>query len=150
MKKLFIILSLFLFAAPSLYSQHSNTGIGIMIGEPTGISAKHWLTDNTAFAGGLGWHFIGKNSGFNLHLDYLYHIDNRLNTNFTFPLYYGFGARIRQAGDRFGLGFRGVGGILFFVEPEPIDIFFEIAPVFRLLPNTDLDFDIALGARYYF
>jgi hypothetical protein len=32
----------------------------------------------------------------------------------------------------------------------PIDVFFEVAPSFRLLPTTGLDLDVAVGGRYYF
>jgi hypothetical protein len=150
MKKLvFITLTFFLFSI-NTYSQKSDAGLGIVVGEPTGLSAKVWVGDNEAFAGGLGWHFVGPNDGFNLHVDYLYHIDNSLQTNITFPLYYGFGVRIREDAKDFGLGFRGVGGVLFYLDPEPIDIFFELAPIFKLLPKTDLEIDAALGARYYF
>jgi len=153
MKKSSLIILVFLFLFTNLYSEEPNqlkTGVGFMFGEPTGLSGKFWIGETNAFAGGLGWHFVGPNDGFSLHLDYLYHIDNTLQTNIRFPLYYGFGARIREEGNDFGLGFRGVGGILFYPDELPIDIFFEVVPVFVLLPSTDLELDLALGARYYF
>ena len=150
MKRTVLITLIFVLLSINIYSQQSGTGVGIMVGEPTGLSAKSWVSSNEAFAAGLGWHFVGPNDGVNFHLDYLYHIDNSLHTNFSFPLYYGFGVRLREDGKDFGLGFRGVGGILFYLDPEPIDIFFEIAPIFKLLPETNLELDAALGARYYF
>lgn len=150
MKKLVLIAFVFISISNNIYSQQSGTGVGVMVGEPTGLSAKFWVGNNEAFAGGLGWHFIGPHDGFNFHLDYLYHIDNAIHSNVQFPLYYGFGVRLREVGSEFGLGFRGVGGILLNLNPEPIDIFFELAPVFKLLPETNLELDAALGARYYF
>lgn len=150
MKRYNIAAFLFLFITVNIYSQHSGSGLGIMIGEPTGLSGKHWLNGNNALAGGLAWHFAGPNDGVSLHLDYLYHIDNSFQPSIQFPLYYGFGARIRDVGGDFGMGFRGVGGILFYPSKLPIDIFFELVPVFTLLPETDLELDLAVGARYYF
>lgn len=153
MKKFILFSFIFSFLSINIYAagpHEPNAGVGFMFGEPTGLSAKLWVSNNNAFAGGLGWHFVGPNDGFSLHLDYLYHIDNDFHTNLRFPLYYGFGARIREEGNDFGLGFRGVGGILFYPDQVPVDIFLEIAPVFVLLPGTDLELDVAFGARYYF
>ncbi len=150
MKRSVLIAFLFFITSAAIYSQQSNTGVGIILGEPTGLNTKLWLDDHNALVGGIGWHFAGADDGFSMHLDYLYHIDNKFSTTLTFPLYYGFGARIRNEGGDFGLGFRGVGGILFYLDPEPIDFFIEFAPVFRLFPNTDLEFDAAIGGRYYF
>lgn len=144
---LFILMILF---SISLYSQQSNLGVGVMVGQPTGLSGKYWVSESNAFAAGIGGHFIGPNDGLSIHLDYLYHIDNTFQTNFRFPLYYGFGARIRTESNKFGLGFRGVGGILFYPDSVPLDIFIELVPVFKLLPKTILEIDLALGARYYF
>lgn len=121
-----------------------------MLGEPTGINAKYWVSEQNAFVGGIGGHFIGPHDGFSVHLDYLYHIDNKFESNIRFPLYYGFGARIRSEDSKFGLGFRGVGGILFYPDQLPIDVFIEFVPVFKLLPETKLEIDLAAGVRYYF
>ena len=149
MRKILLLL-IVLTITTKIYSQDSDAGLGIMIGEPTGISGKYWLNESNALAGGLGWHFVGPNDGFNLHVDYLYHIDNSFDSAVRFPLYYGFGARIRSESDKFGLGFRGVGGILFYPDRLPVDIFAEFVPVFKLLPKTKLEIDLALGIRYYF
>lgn len=146
-RNLFVLLILF---SLSIYSQQSNFGIGLMVGEPTGLSGKYWVSESNAFAAGIGGHFVGPNDGLSIHLDYLYHIDNTFQTNFRFPLYYGFGARIRTESDKFGLGFRGVGGILFYPDSVPIDIFIEMVPVFKLLPKTNLEIDLSLGVRYFF
>lgn len=149
MKKLFFYF-LFLIFAVNTFSQENNFGVGLMLGEPSGINAKYWVSEENAFVGGIGWHFFGADDGFSIHADYLYHIDNSFHSNIRFPLYYGFGVRLRNEKDKFGLGFRGVGGILFYPDRVPMDIFLEFVPVFRLLPETKLEIDIAVGARYYF
>lgn len=150
MKKLKLTIFTSLLLLLNIYSQESNIGVGLMFGEPTGLNGKYWVSEQNAFSGGIGWHFFGPKDGFSVHVDYLYHIDNSFNSNIRFPLYYGFGVRLRNESDKFGLGFRGVGGILFYPDQLPIDIFLEFVPVFKLLPETKLEFDLALGARYYF
>lgn len=144
------LLIIFTVISLNIFSQTSNIGLGVMLGEPSGLNAKYWINESNAFVGGLGWHFVGPDDGFTLHVDYLYHMDNSFNTNISFPLYYGFGVRVRNEKDKFGLGFRGVGGILFYPDNLPMDIFLEFAPVFRLLPETKLEIDLAVGARYFF
>ena len=131
-------------------AQNNGYGAGIMLGEPTGLSGKYWVNDVNALNAGIGWSFLGPNDGFSLHIDYLYHIDNAIQSEFRFPIYYGFGGRIRDENSEFGLGFRGVAGILWYGTNYPFDVFFELAPVFKLLPKTALELDIAIGARYYF
>ncbi|MCZ7602052.1 MAG: hypothetical protein M5R37_04255 [Melioribacteraceae bacterium] len=148
--KLKIILLFFVLMFLNSFSQPSNFGLGLMFGEPSGINVKYWVSESNAIVGGLGWHFLGRDDGLSIHADYLYHIDNTFNTNISFPLYYGFGVRLRNEKDKFGLGFRGVGGILFYPDNLPMDIFLEFVPVFRLLPETKLEIDLAVGARYYF
>ena len=49
-----------------------NTGIGVMLGEPTGISLKIWNNERTAIDAGLAWSFSGRNA-VHLHADYLLH-----------------------------------------------------------------------------
>ena len=139
-----------LFLTISLCAQTRGQGVGVMLGEPTGFNGKLWLDEKNAIDLGIGWSFVGSDNGFSLHTDYLYHIDNSLHPNFRFPIYYGFGARIRSEDGDFGLGFRGVGGLLYYFDNYPADVFLELAPVFKLLPETALEVDISIGARYYF
>jgi len=47
-------------------------------------------------------------------------------------------------------GIRGGLGLIVYLRVAPVHIFFEAAPVFRLLPYTNIDFDIAVRARYFF
>lgn len=132
-------------------AQDQGFGIGIILGEPTGFSAKLWIDDDKAFDFGLAYSFVRSHSTISLHADYIQHLFNVIHANIELPVYYGFGARIRASSDTKGmLGARGVAGILFLERNIPLDVFLEIAPVFNLFPETALYFDIAIGARYYF
>jgi hypothetical protein len=147
----FIAFLLLLLTSINLKAQDSGTGIGIIIGNPTGISGKHYLNDNNAIDLGLGYSLVSGKEKFTMHIDYLYQLNNFFETKEEIALYYGFGARFnaqRYASSSFGA--RGVIGSAFFLEEQPIDIFAEAAPVFNLLPETSIDFDLGIGIRYYF
>src|SRR6056297_1658834 len=50
-----------------------NLGLGLMLGEPTGVSVKSWLGTKSAFDIGAAWSLSGRNEALHLHADYLYH-----------------------------------------------------------------------------
>lgn len=151
MKKLFVLLLIFLsFACNTIFSQEKDLGIGVILGDPSGLSAKYWTSDENAIDLGIGYSFMGPGSGVSIHLDYLYHLDDLINSEPRFPIYYGFGLRFRfPSHEPNGFGARGVIGILYYPENLPIDLFAELAPSFRLLPNTAIDLSFGVGARYY-
>ncbi len=151
MKKYIFIIIVLMSSSSFLLGQKSGLGLGPMLGEPSGLAGKYWLSENNALDFGVGIGFLGGNSGLSFHTDYLYHINDLLKWKYKTTFYYGFGLRVRlPSGSSAAIGVRGVSGILLLVKDLPIDVFFELAPSFRLLPTTGLDFDIAIGGRYYF
>jgi len=150
MKKLFpIIVFIILFFSINGYCQDKGFGIGVMIGEPTGLSAKYWLNNINALDFGLAYSFVRKHSAVSLHADYLYHAFDVIKSNYRIPIYYGFGARLHLIDDDNSLGARGVIGVAWLSDKAPFDVFLEIAPVFNLFPSTSLNLDAALGGRFY-
>ena len=142
---------LYLAAHQTSYSQEKGFGLGIIVGEPTGLSGKYWLDSVNAVDFAIGYSLVKDQRGFSLHADYLYNLGEIIPNFEKFPLYYGFGVRLRTKEHSEGsFGARGVLGILWFNEKNRFDIFFEIAPVFNLLPSTSLSLDAGIGARYYF
>jgi len=137
-------------------------GIGLVLGEPTGIAAKLYLDDDTAVQGAIGSAFIG--GGLQVHADFVWHpwiLEDR--DSFTLPLYVGPGARFiyydkgRDGDDYVAIGPRGVVGILFDFKEIPLDVFFEIAGIveWRFAPveedaGVGVAINAGLGARYYF
>ena len=124
-------------------------GIGLIIGEPTGISLKYWLDRKYAIDGGLAWSLGGY---FHVHADFLGH-NRRLLRDInikegSFVLHYGIGARVK-ASSRTIVGIRIPLGINFIFRRLPFDIFFEIAPVVNLIPATTLDINGGIGFRFY-
>lgn len=131
----------------SAASPDKGRGIGILIGEPTGLSAKMWTSSSTAFDGGLAWSF-GKNGRLHFHADYLWHNFNMIHHK-QFSLYFGTGAEI-NLGSLPAIGLRGVAGIVYFFKDIPLDAFFEIVPVFTLLPGTGMSGGAGIGLRWFF
>ena len=127
-------------------SRYSNTELGVILGEPTGISLKAWQSDNTAFDAGIAWSF-GDNGSLHLHGDYLIH--NWLDVESgSLALYYGLGARVQLADDpRFGA--RIPIGLQYNIPDTRLATFFEVAPLLDLVPETSFDVNGGLGIRIY-
>jgi hypothetical protein len=151
MKKLsFLFFFLFIISRLTL-AQDNGFGIGVILGEPTGLSGKYWSSADKAIDFGIAYSFVSKNSTLSLHADYLYHAFDAIKSSERFPIYYGFGARLRLIkGTENMLGARGVIGIAWLSNKIPIDAFIELVPVFNLFPSTSLNLDLAVGARYFF
>lgn len=162
MKKLFgkILLIILIISISGVEAQNGKFGLGVIIGDPTGISAKLWTSPKNASILGVGWSIdeyrfrgrdYGNSSRLHIHLDYLWHSFNAINTNGQFPLFYGIGGRINTGPQYSGtLGVRGVVGIKWFPKETPLDIFLEIAPTLYLISSTGIGIDAGIGARYYF
>jgi|AntRauTorcE11898_2_1112593.scaffolds.fasta_scaffold20424_1 hypothetical protein len=127
-------------------SRYSNTELGIILGEPTGISLKAWQSDDTAFDAGFAWSF-GDNGSLHLHADYLWHKWLDVETG-SLALYYGLGARLQVADDpRFGA--RVPVGLQYNIPDTRLATFFEVAPLLDLVPETSFDVNGGLGIRIF-
>ena len=141
-----------------------NLGLGLILGEPTGLSAKLLLSERNALDFGLGFGSgYYDDRGWRFHMDYLWHpaIVAR-SASFTLPFYVGVGGLIGSDRHRDTVGqhhtFIGpripLGLDLYFRE-APFDVFFEVA--FAMVLNNydsgdhaDAWLEGAVGARYYF
>jgi len=159
----YVVITLcFFFVVQVSHAQERKFGLGVIIGEPTGISAKLWTSSITAFDFGLGWSMggdrIGNYGGIynggsrtHFHMDYLWHAFEAIHSTERFPLYYGIGGRINTgAGYNSSLAVRGVFGIAWMPRETPVDVFLEIAPSLQLTSSTGFAIDASIGARYFF
>ena len=146
--KLFSIILLLLFVSMAK-AQRSGMGLGLIVGEPTGISFKYWTGSTTAFDAALAWSFVDEGA-FHIHGDYIFHNMRLISIpEGLLPFYYGIGARIKTA-DETKLGVRVPLGLAYLFQDAPVDIFLEIVPILDLIPKTDFGLNAALGARYFF
>jgi len=135
-------------------------GVGVIVGEPTGLSLKYWLDKEHAIDGAAAWSFWDGN-GFQLHADYLWHNFDLLGEpsglDGKLPIYYGVGARLKFRDDKRKhddnsdtvFGIRIPVGISCLCDNKPFDLFVEIAPIPDLTPDVELSFSIAVGMRFY-
>lgn len=144
----FILVILLVFI--SLPSLADRKGLGVSIGNPTGLNGKYWLDNKTAVDGGMAYS-LGKNSNFSLHSDYLLHNEGAFFFNDDHPLdlYYGLGGRFEFADD-IEVGVRIPVGLAHTIENGSADIFGEIAPIVDFVSKTGLEIHLLFGGRYYF
>jgi len=125
-------------------------GVGFMIGQPVGVTAKKWVSSGQAIDAGAGWS-IGRNPHFVLHSDYLWHKENALYFQDDTPLdlYFGVGGRL-NFDDEIELGVRVPLGVAYFFSDRGAEAFLELAPVMNLVPDTSMDLNALVGLRIYF
>ena len=135
-------------------AQDRDFGLGIILGEPTGVSAKLWLGETIAIGGAVAWSFR-EDDGVQVHADVLYHQFDLFDVGEAkLPLYLGVGAMLKFEVDdndndnRFGIRFPV--GIDYIFARVPLDIFFELVPILEFSPGTRFTFNAAIGVRYFF
>jgi hypothetical protein len=131
-------------------------GVGIVMGVPTGISLSYRTNPKSYFDAAVAWSVT--HDSVHIHVDSLFEITQIVDPNapqYQFPLYTGLGIRLQIApagGQQVYslLGIRAPIGITFLPQVAPFEVFAEIAPVLSIYPDTRINFDGAIGARYYF
>ncbi|MBP6628110.1 MAG: hypothetical protein KBG28_11650 [Kofleriaceae bacterium] len=145
----------------SRFQANKTFGLGIMLGAPSGLSGKYFLSASNALDFGVGaMRYYRGRDGLHLHLDYLWHPLSLASARpFELPLYFGLGGRVFDFDDDndfngTALGLRAPIGIAFDFNNVPLDIFFELAMVIDFFidytDDVDVDLNGAIGLRYYF
>ncbi len=146
------LLAILLMVSVSLSTALAQTdvfGVGVLLGEPTGISAKVRLGPTSAIDAAAAWSFVDEGS-FYFHADYLMHFNDVFTVDpGELPLYVGVGGMVSLREDPL-LGIRIPVGLAYEFDTAPLDVFFEIAPGMGLFPETSLEFGGGIGIRYYF
>ena len=145
--------------ALSPLTAHSQPGLGIILGSPTGISFKYELNEKNFIDGALAW-----TSRVNLyaHTTYLWNHGRLFDVDgHPFEAYYGLGGRLRfwdkdhgrfnrQDDDEVTFGARLPVGLRTFVARNKIEIFGEISLQMDVVPSTSAGVGVGVGARYSF
>ena len=149
MKKIILIAATFILLTNFTLPQSRGFGLGIVIGEPTGLSAKLWTSSSNALDFAAAWSFKG-DGHLLLQADYVWHSFDLIRVSSgRLPLYYGIGGRVIFADDPL-VGVRIPVGLNYQFATAPIDIFVEIVPILDLIPSTDFDLGGGLGVRFWF
>ena len=148
---IFFVFTVIILLADLSYTQDKGFGLGVILGEPTGVSAKNWITNTTAIDAAVAWSFVDQGA-LHIHADYLFHDFKliRLDVKGKWPVYYGIGARLKFGDNDTQLAVRIPVGIDYLFGDAPVDIFLEVVPMLELIPITKFQFNAAIGARYYF
>lgn len=127
-------------------------GLGVMAGDPNGLSAKYWTGERTAFDAAAAWSYWGYGgAALHLHGDFLLHQFEWLKVpSGELPVYIGVGARLKLVPDHLRLGVRVPFGAEYIFAEIPVGLFLEVAPGIDVIPETKFFSNGAVGARWYF
>ncbi|HEX7673778.1 MAG TPA: hypothetical protein VF412_06390 [Bdellovibrio sp.] len=134
---------------------HADNALGVVIGDPTGISGRFGLDNAHSLEGAFAYSF-GHYEGTEIHGTYLWdHARSFKTTEGPINMYYGLGARMIfiNHGDHDGdiaLGARAPLGVLYNFNNPNIEVFAELALALDIVPSTDVDLDIGIGLRVRF
>lgn len=143
---LFMVFAVSTIQTAEAQNRPTNTELGIILGEPTGVSFKFWQSGSTAIDGAVAWSF-GRNESVHVHADYLFH--NNLDVDQGELLfYYGPGVKAVFADDP-RVGVRFPLGLQYIIDSTRLSLFFEVAPTFDLVPSTSFGVDGGLGLRFF-
>lgn len=149
------------------FDANKQFGLGLELGEPTGITGKLFVTPDQALDFGLGdiYHHYYGGDGLHLYADYLWHPAVLTSAEaFELPFYVGVGGRVWffdyacpggtcQGAEAFGI--RVPIGVSFDFNNVPLDIFIQAVPTLDFFRDYGphgvyLDIDFSVGIRYWF
>lgn len=127
------------------------TGVGVMVGSPNGITARHWINENNSIDAAAGWSL--SKSRFQVNGNYLFsHPDLIQLGDETFDLFYGLGLSLRtKSGKQNGevvFGPRIPLGASYELTDPDMELFSQIAFNIGLIPSSDLYLDVNIGVRF--
>lgn len=147
----FLIATCLLVPAGAAEARDRGTGLGIVLGEPSGLSGKFWIGPGTALDAALAWSTRDDHDSVNLQLDHVWHDFGLFNVDRgALPVYYGIGGRLALEDDHDRLGVRVPLGLAYIFPSQRADLFIEVAPTLDLSPETNVDVAAGLGVRYFF
>jgi hypothetical protein len=153
------------------FTANKTFGLGLELGEPSGLTGKYFLSDAAALDFGLGWIYRHYYYGDGVHLygDFLWHPTSLVSSDaFELPFYVGVGLRFwdfEYCDDRVcgyggsALGIRVPFGIAFDFNNAPLDIFIQLVPVLDFVSGDYYDrrrnrahfgVDLSVGIRFWF
>lgn len=151
MRFLFVILALFPFS-PAL-AQDRDTGIGLTLGNPVGLTGRTWLSGENSLGYGAGWAITDTNK-FQVYADYLWARPHAFEVSGErLDFFFGGGLGLRSnSGKSDGelvFGPRIPVGVSYEFSDPDLEIYLLAAFNAGLIPSADIYLDLHLGARFY-
>ena len=169
-----LLFALTLAPAAASAQAHAQNGfsMGLVLGDPTGLTLRGGLDERNAIQAHFGFSFFPGDAVVAM-VDWTHDAWNFLRDNPTASLlfYFGVGGKAEwftgnyywygydhkhsfTDQSHFGLGARGLVGLRATFLKAPFDLFFELAPIGVIFvvpdPGACYDIDVAIGARYRF
>jgi hypothetical protein len=153
MMKLFTLISILILSGS--FANAEDFAVGIVLGDPTGLSAKVKMDGAHSVDGALAYS-SGKHSGTHFHGDYLWDRARSWQTDKgPLNMYYGLGGRLNSYNDddrraQVSLGPRASIGLNFDIHNPNLELFGELAMILEVTPSIAADIDAGVGARIRF
>jgi hypothetical protein len=163
-----LLISLFLLMLPALIHaqgpQNKPFGLGLALGEPTGITGKYWFNRKNTLQFAAGWGYWPHHGGA-IYCDYLYNVFTILRAKkvpFNLLFYMGLGGKLGIWDDYWhrdhyydsgvSLGLRIPFGVTMVFVKGPFDVFLEVVPGMAFIHPHPFwfDLDACIGGRFYF
>ena len=142
-KRIVLVLLLVLVASALAWSQ---TSVGIILGEPTGLSGKQWIGDGASLDIAVAWSLVPPGA-FYVHVDYQQHFSQLDVDPGTLLWFAGIGPRIYMS-DEVAIGVRIPVGLVYDIQDVPLEVFLELAPGINLYQATKVSVGGGFGIRY--
>lgn len=129
-------------AAPAAGS----TGVGVVVGDPTGGTLRYFLSPNRSLDFGVGYSGDAALWG-----DFTWHDWKLLPApkSGEVEIWASAGLRIEAASDA-EFGFRTMLGASYWLPGRPVELFATAGPVFQVAPDGGVGADGGVGVRFYF
>lgn len=146
-----VVFALAVNAGRAQAQHYDDFGLGLIIGDPTGVNLKYMLSEEMAVDGAIGFGILG-GEHLHIHSDILWQFEIKQWPAGGLDFYLGVGPKLGIGHGKYDilLGARGPIGISFLFTGAPIDIFLEAAAGLWIIEKVDFDLDAAIGARYWF
>ncbi len=130
-------------------------GLGLVAGDPTGVTGKFYLANNLAIDGYASWSFIDESLTLMSNLLYTFAHLPIDSSSLQFPVYLGAGARLGfdkggKNDDKTLFGARIPVGTAIHWDEINLEVYAEIAPGVEMIPQSEFDLTGGIGIRYYF
>lgn len=152
MKNILLLCAISLLITSSLFAAN-NIGVGFILGDPAGLTAKIFMGKSDAVDIGIG----ESADDLYIYADYLRHFHGVFPI-YELVLYLGAGAGFHDwekdkkvdHDEENRIDVRIPVGLEYTFTKVPIGIFLELVPALRIVPDIDFTIRGGLGARYYF
>lgn len=145
-------------AQSSIAHRGGDFGLGLIIGDPTGVNGKYFLSSEMALDGAIGFGVLGGHHT-KLQMDFLWHFGVERWRAAALDLYLGVGPALaihdydhghRHYHGDLWVGARAPFGASLTFTKVPLDVFLELALGVWLVEHVHTDLDAAIGVRYWF